>query len=143
LKIPKKVYNIVRSIVESSTKPEYMHNQPIKVSENIVKFVKYRNVRRMWTVVVEKFSSEEGEGYRAEVLEAPITLTIYKVKVQQNEYGIPVACTNNFELEVNGHRFTDVYELEATYVTSDAPYSKPICLADLTQRLLLFVDTVR
>jgi hypothetical protein len=86
LKIPR-VYNIIRSIIESSTKAEYLHNQPIKVSENVVKFVKYRNVRRIWTVVVEKFSSEEGEGYRVEVLEAPVTLTVYKVKVQQNERG--------------------------------------------------------
>jgi len=144
LKIPR-VYNIIRSIIESSTKAEYLHNQPIKVSENVVKFVKYRNVRRIWTVVVEKFSSEEGEGYRVEVLEAPVTLTVYKVKVQQNERGIPIACENVVELEVDGHRFANVYELEATYITSNAPYSKPICLADLVQRLLhllRFVNTV-
>jgi len=143
LKVPKKVYNIIRSMVESSTKPEYMHNQPININENTVKFVKYRGLRRVWTILVQKFSNEEGEGYRAEVLEAPITLTIYKVKVQQNERGIPIACENMVVLEVDGHRFTDIYELEATYAVADVPYAKPICLGDLVQRLLIFVDMVR
>ena len=145
LKVLAKTYGVIRSITESSVKPEYPHNQPILVTENIVKFVKYRGLRRIWTVVVEKFSSEEGEGYRVEVLEAPVTLTVYKVKVQQNERGIPIACENVVELEVDGHRFANVYELEATYITSNAPYSKPICLADLVQRLLhllRFVNTV-
>lgn len=136
------MYRIIRSIVESSTKIEYPHNMPIKVSENIVKFVKYRGLRRMWTVVIEKFADETGEGYRVYVEEAPIELTVFTVRRAETEYGLPIACTNGFELIVGDYRFNGVYELEATYVTSDAPYAKPICLADLLQRLLRFINAV-
>jgi len=62
-----------------------------------------------------------------------VTLTIYEGSGR---------CTG-FELNVGGRMFTDVYELEATYAVADVPYAKLICLADLLQRLLLFVDVVK
>jgi hypothetical protein len=134
------MYRIIRSIVESSPRPEYPHNQPIRVSENIVKFVKYRGLRRLWTVVVEKFEKEREKGYMVYVEEVPVTLTLYTAKVSETEYGIPVVCGGSFELNIDGYRFTDVYELESTYVTANTPYARPICAADLLQRLIQFID---
>jgi hypothetical protein len=119
-----------------------MHNQPIKINENIVKFVKYRGLRRYWTIVVRRFESETEKGYRAEILEVPVTLTVFTTRISETEYGLPIVCTNGFELIVGEYRFTDVYELESTYVTADVPYSKPVCLANLLQRLLRFIDVV-
>jgi len=130
-------------MVESSTKPEYMHNQPININENTVKFVKYRGLRRVWTILVQKFSNEEGEGFRAEVLEVPVTLTVFTTRISKTEHGIPIACMDCFELTVNNNKFTNVYELEAVYVIADVPYAVPICLADLAQRLIQFVNMVR
>ena len=127
------MYRIVRSIVESSTRQEYMHNQPIRVNESTIKFVKYRGPKRLWTITIQKFLSEEEKGWMVYVEGVPVTLTIYEGSGR---------CTG-FELNVGGRMFTDVYELEAIYVTADTPYAKPICLADLLQRLIVFVDTAR
>jgi len=143
IKVPRKVYNIVRSITESSTRPEYLHNQPIKINENTVKFVKYRDLRRYWTIVIQKLESETEKGYRVEVLEVPVTLTTYTTKIEKSEYGIPYCVTNVIELVIDNHRFTSVYELESTYIVADVPYATPICLADLYNRLLHYIDMVR
>jgi hypothetical protein len=134
------MYRIIRSIVESSTKIEYPHNQPIRVNEGTVKFIKYRGLRRLWTITVQKFENETGKGYIVDVVEIPVTLTLYTIRIGTTEYGVPVVCGSSFELVIGNNRFTDVYELESVYVTADVPYARPICLADLLQRLLRFID---
>jgi len=152
IEVSKRVYNVVRSIVESSTKPTYEWNKPIRVSDNVVKFVKYKvlpnNVEvKAWEIVIQPLViQKEGlkltgtivivyDGLNNEVADLTIrdefTLSELDVK-EPNRFAIAVGDY------IIGAKSIHEYEYYFVSPSDPVPYTKPISLAAFVNKLTFY-----
>jgi hypothetical protein len=157
IEVPKRVYNVVRSIAESSTKQIYEWNKPIKISENIVKFVKYKVLPsgievKVWEIVIQPIAIQREnlvltgtvikvlDGLGNEVADLTIRdeFTITEIDVRDpNRYSIAID-----DIIVGAK---SIHEFEYYFVSpSDpVPYAKPISLASFVNKLMFFLARAR
>jgi hypothetical protein len=152
--VPNRVYNVVRSIVDSSTKPIYEWNKPIAVNEKTVKFVKYKvlpnNVEvKVWEIIIMPMNIQrEGltltgtvikvfDGLGNEVADLTIrdefTVTEFDVK-EPNRYAIAIGDY------IIGAKSIHEYEYYVIKPSSDVPYAEPISLAAFINKLMFYYN---
>jgi len=140
VKVSKKTYNIIRSIIDSSTKTSYEFNKPIH-SENIVRFVKYREDLRFWEIsiapmIINKNGTEllvtsiiVRDGFRRRVAE----LIISEYVLDSNKH---------YVLRVDGNEIeaSSIHEFEHYTIVPDVnvPYAKPVSLGDFVNKLMFY-----
>ena len=121
-KVPKNVYRLVRSFVDSSSKVTYIWNFGVKMKEMIT-FIKFGK----WILkvyITERGLSAELEGKGAKVVYNPdLLLEIYDGKEIV------------FKAET-------LERIVATYIESDGPYMEPIPLSTLIEKLDFYIDAV-
>ena len=140
LKVTKKTYNIVRSIVESSTKPIYEFNKPI-VFEKAVRFVKYRGDLRFWKIVITPITIVKDN------TELPATSIIVGngfgrriAELRLSEY--PINSNKHYVLKLGDNNIlaSSIYEFEyyAIIPNAEVPYAVPILLGDFVNKLMFY-----
>jgi hypothetical protein len=145
-----KDYNVIRSVVESSTKPMYHWNEPVEalVPGNGIKFVKYRFNEKKWEVVIQQTTLErEGmelyidyviifDGERNEVATVAIR---HQFALNEDEES-----KKNYIIRIKDVVVTadSLHELEyyviEPYCYRCVPYAEPISLADLVNKLMFY-----
>jgi hypothetical protein len=140
VKVSKKAYNIIRSIVESSTKPIYEFNKPIRYAET-VKFVKYRNDIRFWEITIASITIVKdntelpatvivvGNGFGRRIAE----LRLSEYPINSNKYYVLKVC----DIQIDA---SSIYEFEYYVVmpNADLPYAVPISLGDFVNKLMFY-----
>jgi hypothetical protein len=138
IEVSKKVYNTIRSIVESSHKKDYHWNIPI-CAPRYVKFVKYKNTRtKQWEINVVTLISPEGRKIGTAIR------VIAGVKVV--DFVIRELCSENetsytlmlYDHKVHEFHVDTIFDLEPIYINADVPFSYHICLSDLVEKLLFY-----
>jgi hypothetical protein len=140
INISKKVYNTIRSIVESSLKKDYHWNMPVCTPSGYIKFVKYKNTKtRQWEINVVTLTSPEGRkiGTAIRVFKGikVIDFVIRELCFEgETSYTLTI-----YDSEVHKFDVDTFFDLEAIYINADVPFSYFICLADLAERLLFYL----
>ena len=122
IKIPKSVYRLVRSFVDSSKSIRYVWNFGVKMGE-MVRFTKFGK----WVLkiyITEKGLSGELEGYGVKVKYDPDVLL-----------EISIGKEIIFRTET-------VEEIVATYFESDGPYMEPLPLSELIEKFDFYINAV-
>jgi hypothetical protein len=144
LKVSKKTYNIVRSIVESSVKDTYDFNRPVKIN-NVVKFVKYKGDARFWQIVIvpmtimkdgmefpaTKIVVKDGLGQRV------AELIVSEYKLLNNAYYVLRIGDNEIFAE-------SISKFEHYVIVPDdhVPYARPVPLGNFINKLMFYKHLV-
>jgi len=124
LKVDKETYNTVRSFVESSSKIEYSWNVGI-FRDNIAVFEKSGK----WKLTIEMIQNRP---------EKRATLTAKNVFIKIDiEPGFKIVGLTERELwvrDINDAKKFDIIPSE------DVPYARPISLAELLNKIMMYVD---
>jgi hypothetical protein len=153
IEVPKRVYNVIRSIVDSSTKQTYEWNKPIVVDMKTVKFVKYKvlqnNVEvKAWEIVIEPMIIQKEETELNATLISVwdgcnrlVADLIIRSEFTSYEPRKPYTMTitskpDNIEINAGS-----IHEFERYFVSPSDPvsYAKPISLAAFVSKLMLFL----
>jgi len=154
VEVSKRIYNVVRSIVDSSIKPDYEWNKPIRVSDNVVKFVKYKvlpsNVEvKAWEIVIQPLAIQREnlvltgtvikvyDGLGNEVADLTIRdeFTIAELDVKEpNRYAVAIGDT------IVGAKSIHEYEYYVIKPLDPVPYAKPVSLASFVNKLMFFYN---
>jgi len=123
-KVSKKVYNIIRSFLESSSKPNYSWNRGYKL-DNTIYFVKPGK----WTLTVWVDSEVEKEAPNVH----PAVVDISDVVTITADGLLMIRGVDKvFDLEKD--------DLRAYAVTADVPYAYPITLDNVVAKIREYVD---
>jgi hypothetical protein len=152
VEVSKKAYNVIRSIVDSSIKPDYEWNKPIVLNDNKVKFVKYKVLPngvevKAWEIVIEPLRIQkegaelnailisvwDGLGYLVADLVIRNEFTAYEPK---KSYTLTITSEPD-NIEVNADSIHE-YEYYVIKPSSDVPYAKPISLAVFINKLMFY-----
>ena len=135
IKVSKKVYNIIRSIVESSTKRDYHWNIPICMPSGI-KFVKYKDAKtKQWEInVVPLMSDGKKIGTAIRIIKVG---RIADLVIRELCFEGETSYTLMLDYEI--FNVDTLFDFEAIYIIADVPFSHYICLADLTEKLLFYL----
>jgi hypothetical protein len=142
--VDKLVYNIIRSVVESSTR-NYHWNEPVKsFIPPGIKFVKYRFQEKVWEIVITNIT------YEYEGMELYIDYIVIFDK-DRNEVVTcairhqfaPDESKKNYIIRIGDDIITaDLHELEYYVIEPRCPscvlYPEPISLADLVNKLIFY-----
>ena len=157
IEVNKRIYNVIRSIVDSSTKPIYDWNKPVAVDEKIVKFVKYKVLPngievKAWEVVIQPMIIDrenvkltgavikvfDGVGNEVADLTIRDEFTVSELDIKEpNRYAIAI---NDI---IIGARSIHEYEYYFIKPSSDVPYAKPVSLATFVSKLMFFFAKAR
>ena len=152
IEVPRKVYNIIRSIVESSTKQIYEWNKPIIVDEKTVKFVKYKrlpnNVEvKAWEIIITSVNIQREnvmlsgtvvkvyDGLGNEIADLTIRneFTITELDVREpNRYAIAISDS------IIGAKSIHDYEYYVIKPIDTVPYAKPVSLSAFVNKLMFY-----
>jgi hypothetical protein len=153
IKVGKRTYNIIRSIVDSSTNPKYPWNKPVRVG-SAVKFVKYKmlipnNIEvKAWEITIKPLiiqkEGQELEAMSVDVLDgrgnevAELIIRNQFVASEEEKY--------RYELVIEGTKLNanSIMEFETVSIEPDTyiPYTCPIPLADFVNKLIYFLKIV-
>ena len=150
IEVNKRVYSVVRSIVESSTSPKYEWNKPIMVSENMVKFVKYKVLPnglevKAWAITIQPLIiQKEGAELDADLIavydglgNCIARLTIRHNFLAYEDYKVYILKIGNIEIAAKSiHEF----EFYAVKTSEDIPFARPISLASLVNKLMFYYN---
>jgi hypothetical protein len=143
-------YNIIRSVVESSTKPMYHWNEPVEalVPGDGIKFVKYKFRTKMWEVVIQQTTLEREnqelfidyivvfDGERNEVVTCAIRHQFAPDEEEKKNYIIRICGScDDIVITANSLHELEYYVIEPSCCV---PYAEPISLADLVNKLIYF-----
>jgi hypothetical protein len=152
IEVSKRVYNVVRSVVDSSTKPVYHWNKPIVIANNVVKFVKYKTLPnglevKTWAIVImakgiqkggaelEATSIRVNDGFGNKIAELVIRETF--LPSEQDLDGF-----KPYILHVESNRVIakSIHEYEYYVIKprDDVPYAEPISLAAFVNKLMFY-----
>jgi hypothetical protein len=148
VEVSKRIYNVIRSIVDSSTKPSYEWNKPIFLSDNKIKFVKYKVLPnglevKVWEITVEPLKiQKEGAELNATTINVYDGLGNKVVEVMiRNEFTVS-ELFNHYIVRIENSEVTakSLHELEYYVIkpSSDIQYAKPVSLADFVNKLMFY-----
>jgi hypothetical protein len=157
IEVPKRVYNVIRSIVDSSTKPAYEWNNPIRVSENVVKFVKYKVLPngvevKAWEIIIMPMNIQREnlvltgtvikifDGLGNEVADLTIRdeFTVNELDIKEpNRYSIAISDI------IIGAKSIHEYEYYLVSPSEPVPYAKPISLAMFINKLMFYYNKAK
>jgi hypothetical protein len=154
IEVSKRVYKAVKSIVDSSTKPDYDWNKPIRVSDNVVKFVKYKLLPnglevKAWSIAIQPLTIQK-EGAELEAT----SISVYdgfgnKVgELRIKETFLPSEQDINgfkpYVLEISGHEIItkSLHEFEYYVIKpcTDVPFAEPIPLSSFVNKLMFYLN---
>jgi hypothetical protein len=146
--ISKKIYNVIRSIVDSSTKPSYEWNKPIVLEKCKVKFVKYKvlpnNIEvKAWEITIQPLAIQrEGAELMANLVTVfdglgnKVAELIIRNMFTTSEQNI------SYILRLGNERieFSSVHEFEYYLVSPSepVPYARPVSLASFINKLMFY-----
>jgi len=151
--VDSKDYNIIRSVVESSTKPMYHWNKAVEsfTPTHGIKFVKYRFETKVWEVVISNITYErEGmglyidyivifDGERHEVVTCAIRHQFAPDEEEKKNYIIRICGScDDIVITANSLHELEYYVIEPS-CPSCVPYAEPVVVADLVNKLILFL----
>jgi len=152
--VDKKSYNVIRSVVESSTKTTYHWNKAVEsfMPGGGIKFVKYRFETKVWEVVIQQSTLErEGmelyidyivifDGERNEVVTCAIRHQFAPDEEEKKNYIIRICGScDDIVITANSLHELEYYVIEPSCPSCvPVPYAEPISLADLVNRLIYF-----
>jgi len=121
-KVPKSVYRLIRSFVDSSRSIKYIWNFGVKIG-NMVRFTKFDK----W--VLKVFMTEEG------------------LSAELEGYGVKVKYDPDILLEVSVgkeivFRAETPEQVVATCFESDGPYMEPLPLSELIEKFDFYINAV-
>jgi hypothetical protein len=154
VEVPKRIYNVIKSIVDSSTKPDYDWNKPIVVSENVVKFVKYKTLQngvevKAWEIVVQPMVVQrEGAELAANLITVYDGLgNMVAELIVRNEFTITEQDIEGFSryiIRVGKEKIAakSLHEFEYYVIMSreEIPYARPISLAAFINKLMFYFN---
>jgi hypothetical protein len=150
--VPKRVYNVVKSVVDSSTNQVYEWNKPIVVNDKTVKFVKYKvlpnNVEvKAWEIVIEHMviqreetelnatliSVRDGTGRLVADLIIRSEFTSYEPR---KSYTLTITGKpDNIEIDADSIHGFEYYFVSPS---GPVPYAKPVSLAAFVNKLMFY-----
>jgi hypothetical protein len=152
IKISKKTYNVIRSIVDSSIKPDYEWNKPIKISENKVKFVKYKTLEngvevKAWEITIEPMGiQKEGSVLNATLISVwdgcnrlvadLIIRNEFTVNETRKTYTLTIIKKPD-NIEINADSIHD-FEYYIVKPNEEIPYARPVIIAAFVNKLMFF-----
>jgi len=130
-KVPRQVYNVVRSFVESSPKPDYHWNTGIRVG-SVVRFVK----EGKWVLEIANVEIPTERGVGAVVAHLNGFVKIIAAPTMERKAKLLM------EVEGVDERFdiNDTLELRKHYVVADTLFAYPISLHDVLMKMLEYVE---
>ena len=154
VEVSKRTYNVIRSIVDSSTKQTYEWNKPIVVNEKTVKFVKYKvlpnNIEvKAWEIVIMPMEIQREDvklvgtvikvfdGLGNEVADLTIRdeFTMSEIDIKEpNRYAISIGDV------IVGAKSIHEYEYYFVSPSDTVPYAKPISLATFASKLMFYLN---
>ena len=148
IEVSKKAYNIIRSIVESSTKPDYHWNKPIVLNDNKVKFVKYKvlpnglEVKAWEIIVMPMIIQKENSELDADVVfvNGGLVRLVIRHEFMAHEdckvYALRiVGKPDNIEIVAKSLHEFEYYIVKPN---EDVPFATPISLADFVNKLMFY-----
>jgi hypothetical protein len=140
IEVSRKLYNTARSIVNSSLKRDYHWNIPI-CTLGYIKFVKYKNTRiKQWEInIVPQFGPEGrkiGTAIRVFKDGRRIMDFVIREELCEGETSYTLMLHSNSEIIFN---VDTLFDLETIYINADVPFSYPICLSDVIEKLLFYL----
>ena len=154
IEVSKRVYNVIRSIVDSSTRPDYEWNKPIVLENGKVKFTKYKvlpsNVEvKAWEIIVEpiKIQKEETElnatlisvwdGCNRLVADL-VVRTEFTAYEPRKSYTLTITKKPD-NIEINADSVHE-FEFYAIKPSEETPYARPISLANFVNKLMFYFN---
>jgi len=152
IEVPKRVYTVVKSVVDSSTKPDYHWNEPIVGANGSVRFVKYKALDngvevKAWEIDITPVKiQKEGVELAADLVSVYdgadnlVAELLIRKQFLPSEQGLDghkryVIRIKDFELAVKSLHELEYYVIRPSeYV----PYVKPIGLADFINKLIFY-----
>jgi hypothetical protein len=140
IEVSPKIYNVVRSIVESSLKKDYHWNIPIYAPSG-VKFVKYRDTKtRQWEINVVTLTSPEDR-------KIGTAIRVFK-GVRVVDFVIRELCFEGetsytlilYDNKVHEFHVDTLFDLEAIYIKANVSFGYSICLADFVEKLMFYLN---
>jgi len=134
INVDKKVYSTLLSVIDSSEKSKYYWNRPIKVSENIVKFVKYKIIDDIevlhWKIIIIKYDKK-------------VVISVYAKGEPIAELIINKTYPFHYVIRISGvekeFKGEGLFEFEKYYITTnDMPNAMTIVLSEIASKLLYF-----
>jgi hypothetical protein len=119
LYIDKEIYNILRSFVESSTKPIYPHNIGI-VRDNVIVFEK----RGKWRLAIEVQRRVAVLTARRVRVEFTIEPTCYRVAFNDQQFCVNTKEAKGYDILPN----------------DEIPYARPINMSNIIDKFLVYMD---
>ena len=149
--VDSKVYNTIRSVVESSTKSMYHWNEPVEsfMPGGGIKFVKYRFGEKKWEIEIQQSTLErEGmelyidyiivfDGERNEVATVAIRHQFAPNEDEESKKNYIIRIKDVVVTADSLHEL-ELYVIEPS-CPSCVPYAEPVVVADLVNKLILFL----
>jgi hypothetical protein len=152
VEVKKRAYNVIRSIVDSSNRPDYEWNKPIVLNDNKVKFVKYKTLTsgvevKAWEIVVEPIKIQrEGADLSATVISVwdgcnrlvanLIIRTEFTPYEPRKSYTLTITKEPD-NIEINADSMHD-FEYYIVSPSEPVPYARPVSLAAFVNKLMFF-----
>ena len=152
IEVNKRIYNVIRSIVDSSTKSSYEWNKPIVLENCKVKFVKYKVLPnglevKAWEVIIEPMKiQKEGAELNATTINVYDGLgnTIAKLVIR-SEFTVAEQDLGGFKhyvLKLEDYEISarSIHEYEYYFVSPSepVPYARPVSLASFMNKLMFY-----
>jgi len=154
IEVNKRVYSVVRSIVESSTKPIYEWNKPIIVDEKTVKFAKYKRLTNVevkaWEIIITSVNIQREnvmltgtvvkvyDGLGNEIADLTIrdefTITEFDVR-EPNRYAIAINDVIVGAKSIHDYEYYVIKPIDDT-----VPYAKPVSLSAFVNKLMFYLN---
>jgi hypothetical protein len=154
VEVKKRVYNVIRSIVDSSNRPDYEWNKPIVLNDNKVKFVKYKTLPsgievKAWEITVEPLvihrggadlsatiiTVRDGSGRLVADLIIRSEFTSYEPK---KSYTLTITKEPD-NIEINADSIHD-FEYYIVKPSEEIPYARLVSLAAFVNKLMFYYN---
>jgi hypothetical protein len=148
VKVNRRTYNIIRSIIDSSTNPKYPWNNPVSVG-SVVKFVKYKillgaNVEvKAWEVIIKPLTIQK-EGYELDAISISVLDGQGEVAelIVRNQFVPDEEEKYKYELVIEDTKLNanSIMEFETVSIEPDTyiPWAGSVSLADFVNKLMFF-----
>ena len=144
IEVPKRVYNIIRSIVESSTKPDYHWNKPIRFDNDKVKFVKYKLLPnglevKVWEVAIQPMIiQKENSELDADLIAVNgglVRMVVRHEFLAYEDKKVYILKISSVEIDAKSLHEFEYYIVKPS---EEIPYARSVSLADFVNKLMFY-----
>jgi hypothetical protein len=152
VEVSKKVYSVIRSVVDSSTSPIYEWNKPIVLENGKAKFVKYKvlpnNIEvKVWEIVIEPMEiQKDGAELNAILISVRdgcnrlvadlVIRTEFMAYEPKKSYTLTITKKPD-NIEINADSIHE-FEFYVVKPSEEIPYARPVSLSSFVNKLMLY-----